>query len=310
MQAISTRVERIDLRSLKLLELNARFMRHETFQRLVENLRRDGRLTQTPFAVRPDESVPVDPLGAGYVVLSGNHRVQAALQAGIESDFVLLCDDLLPEAQRVAIQLAHNAINGEDDPAILKALYEQIDTIDWKLYAGLDDKALGLLQEVKPVPINEANLSFTTLSIVFLPDELEHVREIFDMARAVAKAEEYWLVRGASYDPLLDALEMAAASYHVKNQATALDIILQLFMAHLEDLVPGYMTSEGSPVHTGSVPLAAVTGKLNLPAKSATIIRKAVERLKGTGETKTAMEGLVTLAQAYLDGRLTVPPKE
>ena len=71
--AIRTRVEKVDLRSLKLLEVNARYMRHETFQRLIDNIRRDGCLTQKPFAVKQENGQ--------YLVLSGNHRVMAALES-------------------------------------------------------------------------------------------------------------------------------------------------------------------------------------------------------------------------------------
>lgn len=50
LQPIKTRIVRIDPSKLKLLELNARYMRHETFSRLVENIRQDGGLTgNTPF---------------------------------------------------------------------------------------------------------------------------------------------------------------------------------------------------------------------------------------------------------------------
>ena len=47
---INTRIIEIDPRELKLLKMNARFMRHEEFQRLVANIKRDGQLTSAPFA--------------------------------------------------------------------------------------------------------------------------------------------------------------------------------------------------------------------------------------------------------------------
>lgn len=73
---ITTRIERMDPKALKLLERNARFMRQETYARLVDNVRRDGRLTSVPFAIR-------EPDGR-YLVLSGNHRTMAAIDAGLE----------------------------------------------------------------------------------------------------------------------------------------------------------------------------------------------------------------------------------
>src|SRR4051794_17396228 len=107
-------------------------MRHEQYQQLVANIRRDEGLTSTPFVwhdVEADERI----------VLSGNHRVKAAVEAGLEEVHWLETSDPLTEGQRLGIQLSHNAIVGEDDLSILKTLYEKIDELDWREYAGLDD---------------------------------------------------------------------------------------------------------------------------------------------------------------------------
>lgn len=74
---MQTKVIQVDPKTLKLLEVNARFMRHEEFQRLVANVKQDGQLTSAPFAARNPDGT--------YEVLSGNHRVQAAIAAGLES---------------------------------------------------------------------------------------------------------------------------------------------------------------------------------------------------------------------------------
>ena len=49
---MQTKVIHVDPKTLKLLEMNARFMRHEEFQRLVANVKKDGQLTSAPFAAR------------------------------------------------------------------------------------------------------------------------------------------------------------------------------------------------------------------------------------------------------------------
>ena len=96
----------VPIEGLELLEKNARFMRSETFRNLVENIKRDGGLSSVPFCLK---------LGDRYRVLSGNHRVQAAQEAGVKRLLVLYTDRELSREEQVSIQLSHNAIVGEDD---------------------------------------------------------------------------------------------------------------------------------------------------------------------------------------------------
>lgn len=71
-------------------------------------------------------------------MLSGNHRVKAAVAAGI--DFMVV-EAYMPPDRRAAIQLSHNELTGEDDPEILRTIYEHIQDVGMRLYSGLDDRA-------------------------------------------------------------------------------------------------------------------------------------------------------------------------
>src|SRR5690606_5093950 len=138
-------------------------------------------------------------------------------------------------------QLSHNAIAGEDDPEILRELYERIENVDLKLYAGLDDATLELPKEVRPPSISEVNLQFRNVSIVFLPDDLERAQEAWAEAKAVlSKADETWLASMADYDDWLDTIEAAQASHDIKNVATALMLVLDLARKHITELEEGW----------------------------------------------------------------------
>lgn len=261
---IHTRTIRVNPASLKLLDLNARYMRHEVYARLVENIRQDGGLTgNTPFAWRLHDDQtrqPVEP--PVYEVLSGNHRVKASITAEMEEIEITVTDDYLPPDRRRAIQLSHNALSGEDDPAILKVIYESIEDTDLKLYSGLDDKILGLLADVSVSALSEAGLEFQTIGVTFLPHEREALEDGWARARKLlAGAKGYWVARWAEYDRLLDALEATQQAYGVKNTATSLMVVLDVFWRHIEDLQAGYLDSEAQPIDPKRhVPLASVLG--------------------------------------------------
>ncbi|USK77851.1 ParB/RepB/Spo0J family partition protein [Peribacillus frigoritolerans] len=65
----------VPVEKLEFLEKNARFMKNETFQNLVANIKKDGGLSQLPFCYLQENGK--------YKVLSGNHRSQAAISAGL-----------------------------------------------------------------------------------------------------------------------------------------------------------------------------------------------------------------------------------
>lgn len=276
---ISTRIIRIDPRELKLLDLNARYMKHEEYNRLVENIRRDGCLTSVPLACLEDNGQ--------YLVLSGNHRTKAAMDAGLEAIDIMVTDDPLPKNRRLALQLAHNSIVGKDDPAILKQLYEDIDDIDWKVYAGLDDKTLELLESVKPASLSEAGLEFQVVQSVFLPDELARAQEIIDTVKKQVNGDQVFLNRHADYDRWLDAIDEAGAAHNVKNTATAISIILDVFERHKTDLAQGWTDGE-SIKHKKAVPLSSIFGTEKVPAALALTIKKVVDNMIASGQIDRA----------------------
>ena len=298
LKMISTRTISIDPRKLKLLELNARYMRHEVFARLVENLKADGGLLgDTPFAWRVHDDETQTPIANAdgepvYEVLSGNHRTKASVVAGFEQITVVVTDDYLPPDKRRAIQLSRNAITGEDDPATLKLIYESISDHTLKLYTGLDDKQLALLNDVNAASLSEANLTFTTISMTFLPEELEALDATLTAARKSFKANAHWLARFADYDKALDALETAGQAYGIKNTATTLMLIFDIFNRHRTDLQDGYLDAEGNALAPKNrVPISTVLNDDQLPAALAAKLKKSLAKLDK--DPLTALDKLI-----------------
>lgn len=245
---ISKHIINLNPRALKLLDLNAQFMEGAEYRQLVENIKADGCLTgNTPFAWRVHDDgaqQPSDP--PVYEVLSGNHRVRASIDAGLDEITIEATDQYLNPARRAAIQLAHNAIVGRSDPATLKLIFQSIDDVGLRMYTGLDDKLLGLLPDAGVAPLSEAALEFQTISLTFLPDEAEAAAAALDRARkAAGKMDGHWLARWADYDRAMDGVEAAGQAHGVKNTATALMLVLNVFERHAEDLAAAYEGATG-----------------------------------------------------------------
>ena len=264
---MQTKVIHVDPKTLKLLEMNARFMRHEEFQRLVANVKKDGQLTSAPFAARNADGT--------YEVLSGNHRVQAAIAAGVESIPCIITDDELSKEQRIAIQLS-----------------------------GLDDKTLGLLDKASSQAMTEANLEYQVLSIVYLPDELKDAQRIIGKALETTKnSAAVWLARDSEYDRWLDAQETASSAHNVKNVSAAIKIILDIFERNLTQLSEGWDGEDSKHDNSTWVPLSTVLGRSKIPAGGAKTIKRALDKMVGSGEitSKNLYDGLVKLCADYIE---------
>lgn len=296
--SLNPRMEARNPRDLTLLEVNARFMTKEQYDALVENVRRDGVLTSVPL-------VYADPDTGTETVLSGNHRTRAAIEAGLPEIPVLVIDEKLSRQQQVAIQLSHNSIAGEDDPDTLAMLYQELDDIDWRAYSGLDDKVLDLLDDPTAVPFAEANLTYQTVQLVFLPPEKEVAEEALFEVKKLHGISDMWLAALPQYEATLAALETVRGSYSVGNVATALGIVLAVFENHLDEVAEGWVDKDGEPRRKKDVPMETAFGTRMVPSESAAVILRALKRAQANGDITDetgAWRFVELLAADYLAG--------
>lgn len=294
---MKTHIERLNLEALEKQEKNARFMSNTMFKNLVENLRHDGALTSVPL-VRPTDK--------GHKILSGHHRIAAAIEAGItEADCMVLDEDVTRE-QEVAIVLSHNSLSGQDDPATLLQMYAELDATDWQEYSGLDDEALELLEEVTTEPLGEVNLDYRTVTIVFLPHELEQAEAAFLDAKKINKADEMWAASIQQADDVMHALETVALAHGIQNTAVSMLALIKVFENHYEDLKGAWLDEDGEPRRThkkvSRVPIETVLGTRAVQGKWAARIDAALKRAKKKGEMPEGgpWEMLALMAENYL----------
>jgi hypothetical protein len=207
------RLEMVTPGELKLLEKNARYMKAEQFQSLVENIKKDGNLSSLPLCYREKDGK--------LRVLSGNHRVQAGRQAGVGQILVMVVGDEKDADERLAIQLSHNAIAGQDDLVILKELWESINNVQSKLYAGLDSDTVKALQGIQFAAIAEQRLQYKIVTFTFLGHEVENLDELLKAIAVAFASDVVFLATLEAYAPLYELMLKIKKHCLIKNTTAA-----------------------------------------------------------------------------------------
>ncbi|WP_237929962.1 ParB N-terminal domain-containing protein [Buttiauxella sp. S19-1] len=219
---IETVIRRVALADLKLLEKNAHYMDPDEFTRLVRNIKRDGCLTSLPVVYRG-------------TVLSGNHRTQAGIKAGlIDIDIIDIVTELT-EDEQVAIQLSHNAFKGKDDSNILRELYESINSLDMKLYSGLSDDAFKIA-DIDVQTLSFVQPTYQDLVIAFLPEEKALFIEALE--KIGKRAKDRPIVAGSisDFDAVFNAVINAKSKLNIINTAEALRTVAALALQKLGEI--------------------------------------------------------------------------
>jgi hypothetical protein len=219
LDGLETRVYRCKLSELSHLQRNARYMTGDQLRRLTENIRRDNGLTSVPLIYRHEEDNRVE-------ILSGNHRVEAAVAAGVTEGWIMEIVTRCSPERRVAIQLSHNAITGQDDPNQLKALYDELD-LEFKLYSGLTDDAF----KMAPLDISGLSLAGATyeeITLLFLPEQADAFREAVQKFGKRKASTEIYAADLEDWQRLFDTIVKVKDTYKIMNTAIAMRKIIDL----------------------------------------------------------------------------------
>jgi hypothetical protein len=223
------RLELVHPGELHLLDKNARYMKAEQFQALVENVKKDGNLSSLPLCYREN--------GGKLLVLSGNHRTMAARQAGLDQILVMVVADEKTDDEKLGIQLSHNAICGQDDLVILKELWESIKNVQARLYAGLDSETIKSLEGITFAAISEQRLQYKLANFMFLPEEIESLDQLLKETAVAFSADAVYLANLNTYDAFFDLVVKIKKRCQIKNSAAAFLKLLELARVGLEQLM-------------------------------------------------------------------------
>ena len=232
-QALETRVVRRKLRDLKLLDLNARYMAGTEFRQLVENLKADGALTSTPaVAAAGDQPLTTDAQPDDLEVLSGNHRVKAAIEAGIEEADVLEIMTSMSRDKKIAMQLGHNRIVGQDDPNVLMKLYAPL-PLPLKRYSGHVDDDFAL-KDIDLSGLSIGAPQYQEITVAFLPEDAEAFRGLVERIEN-SKRGEFLVASYEDFSSIFDAIVKVKDHIGVHNTAVAIRAMAELAIERIEE---------------------------------------------------------------------------
>ena len=215
------RAEEIDF-----LDKNARFMTKEQFAALTNNVKKDGGLTSIPLCYKQESG--------RLLVLSGNHRIKASIEAGNREFLVLLIEKQLTRQQQIAIQLSHNAIEGQDDDQILKELWQQIDDLEASIYSGFSAELIAKLNSTDFITISEQRVLFKEITLLFLPEEIEDMKSICDGIIESAKGKQIFAARITEYEEILQGIIEAKSGQKIINSTLAFFAMARVIREYLD----------------------------------------------------------------------------
>ncbi len=202
--------------------LNAHFMRDETFRQLVANIREDGNLSSHPICFHEDDKV---------FTIDGHHRVEAAKKAGVPWMYYIYLDRGVDDDERIARQLAANAIVGQDDEQKLLTLYSKLD-IRKKMYTGLDEKRFKMYEPINLKAFADKALTLKQIELMFMPNE---VQTIIDKLDAIGKSSRARLIGTLDqHQPMIQAFMGLKKATNVHNSSVAFMVMLECTTLYCE----------------------------------------------------------------------------
>jgi ParB-like chromosome segregation protein Spo0J len=251
--------------TLREQDINARAMSKPMFERLAQTIARDKGLESLPLCAKTDR---------GLEIISGHHRVRAATAAGISEMFVLVDVTGLTRSQIAAKQLAHNAIEGQDNEQLLAEIYRQIEDAESKLEAFVDAK---LDVEVPRVKIEglDVEIDFRTVLLIFLPKVKERLDRAIEYLRSSGhRLDGVYIAADSDYAPLEKAVRKINQEWDVRVVADAIgkiaDLALQACGVSVED--------------PERVNLRDIFGTAWVPKEAAEVMRRAVGKMQKDGD--------------------------
>ena len=220
--------EKVDINLIDEADMNANEMTGEDFAQLCDNIGKSG-LSSVPSCYKKENG--------RFVMISGHHRLRACKKLHYKTIGILYClESELSKDEIIAIQLSHNSLHGHDNTGILKKLFEQIQSVDFKQFAHVN------IDEIAPVSTDgisvfalKENFVFT---VILYPDSFENLDELFgDIREQASKCDALILANEKENEKLLLKLQAEIGKqYNIKSPSIMFAKLLELGKERLMEI--------------------------------------------------------------------------
>ena len=220
--------DKVDIDLIDEADMNANEMSGEDFATLCDNIGKSG-LSSVPCCYKK--------ANGRYVMISGHHRLRACKKNHFSKIGILWCDESeLSRDEIIAIQLSHNSLHGQDNQSILKKLFEQIQSIDFKKFAHIN------IDEISPISTDgisvfamKENFVFT---IILYPNSFPDLDELYGDIREQAKKSDALILSDQEPNEmlLLKLQQDIGSQFDIKSPSITFAKLLELARERLTEI--------------------------------------------------------------------------
>lgn len=251
---------RIEIKELKEQDLNARSMKTEMFSRLTANIRDDQRLESFPFIAQTER---------GFEIVSGHHRVRAAIDAGLTEIYCIVDVTNLNRDAIASKQLAHNAISGEDNDELIKRIFNSIADAEQKLKTFIN---INFEKEVQSASAREITFDerYRIITLLFSQYDADILNKALD---EMAVSDDVYINELRLFEDVKKAIKVGQKSFNIRSTNTLMMYLMESVYAKLDMAAEDFDDVE----HYDS--LAAILGFGMIPEEHTKAIKERFSKL-------------------------------
>lgn len=208
------------------LERNAHYIEKQTLDRLTANIAEDGFLSQLPFGMKRGDGK--------FLILSGNHRLKAAIKAKLDYILILYIDEVDKDRQ-IAYTLSHNALVGKDDIQMLKDIYNEISSIEAREFSGLNGIKFIDVEKLQTASINDGDIELTEMKFLFVESKSNYIGGVLSELEKQDISRESAIIVG-SFEAFIKVATEVKKKYNIKSNTVAFSKMIDICSEHIKGL--------------------------------------------------------------------------